>query len=142
MKKLLFTICLSLGFIAIQAQSLEELKTMQADKQGKIADLQAQIDATNAELDGIQKEIDVLSGWRKGLNGLIGFNFNRSFGWVANPNPRSRATSLNLGLTAYANYDKDKLFLHNKGIITESWQDIDKSDADRTVQGDGLFKNL
>lgn len=31
--------------------------------------------------------------------------------------------------------------MHNKGILTQSWQDVDKSDADRAAENDGLFKN-
>ena len=123
------------------AQSIEDLRNDQMNLLGKYADLEAELTATQGEIDALQKEIDILSGWRKGLNGQIGFNLNKSLGWVANPNPRASTTSLNLGLTAYANYDKEKLFWHNKGIITESWQDVDKSDADRAVSNDGLFKN-
>ena len=129
------------SFAQNNLRNLEELRTMQQDKISKMADLQAQINALQGEVDAFQSDIDDLSGWRKGLNGLIGFNFNRSFGWVANPNPRSSATALNIGLTAYANYDKDKFFWHNKGVITESWQDIDLSEAEAEIDGDGLFQN-
>jgi len=129
------------SFAQEEMQTLEQLRSMQTDKISKMADLQAQMDALQGEVDAYQTDIDILSGWRKGLNGILGFNFNKSFGWVANPNPRASATSLNVGLTGYANYDKDKFFFHNKGVITESWQDIDKSDADRAATDDGLFQN-
>jgi len=141
MKKLLFTFCLSLSFLFTQAQSLEELKSMQAEKQGMIADLQAQIDAANAELDGIQKEIDVLSGWRKGLNGLIGFDLNNSNGWIANPNPDASSSALNLGVNAYALADKEKSFWHNKLNLQKAWSDVNTSKSDDGAEEDGLFDN-
>lgn len=145
--KQLFILCLAFFFTTKfivgqeEMQSLEQLRSMQANKVSKMSDLQAQLDALQGEVDAYQDDIDILSGWRKGVNGLFGFNINRSVGWVANPNPRASTTSLNIGLTGYANYDKDKFFFHNKGIITESWQDVDKSDADRDAENDGLLQN-
>jgi len=136
----LFIFCfVSLNFI--QGQSLDELKSMQAEKEATVADLQSKIDGINGELAGLQKEIDILSGWRKGINGLVGFDWNNSNGWIANPNPDSRATSLNIGLTAFANADKEKTFWHNKGIVQKAWNDVDKSEGDREAEGDGLFDN-
>lgn len=136
----LLILCLiSLNYV--QAQSLEELKTMQSEKLASIEDLQSQIDGINGELEGLQKEIDILSGWRKGINGLFGLDWNNSNGWVANPNPDSRATSLSIGITAFANADKEKTFWHNKGIVQKAWNDVDKSDGDRMAAGDGLFDN-
>lgn len=123
---------------AQEMKTLDELRTIQSEKVAQMADLQAQMDALQGEVDTYQDDIDDLSGWRKGLNGLFGFGLNRSNGWVANPNPRASSTSMNIGLTGFANYSKDKFFLHNKGIITESWQDVDRSDADAD---DNLFDN-
>lgn len=136
----LFLFCF-ISIVLIQAQSLDELNTMKTEKLSEIEDLQSKINGINGELAGLQKEIDILSGWRKGLNGIFGFDWNNSKGWIANPNPDSRSTALNIGITAFANADKEKTFWHNKGIIQKAWNDVDKSDADRMASDDGLFDN-
>ncbi len=124
-----------------QSQSIDELKEMQSEKKAQISDLQSQIDAAQAEVNSIQKEIDKLSGWRKGFSGLIGFDVNNSNGWVANPNPDASSSSLNLGLTAFANRNGEKYFWNNKATATKSWQDVDLTEADAMNQNDGLFDN-
>jgi len=129
------------SFGMLNGQSLDELQTMKAEKEGSIADFEAQIDAANAELAELQKEIDILSGWRKGVTGLVGFDWTNSNGWVSNPNPDARSSALNIGITGFLNNDKEKTFWHNKGIIQKAWQDVDKSEADRTTPDDGLFDN-
>ena len=116
-------------------------ESMQAEKNAQIADLQGQIDALSGEVGSLQKEIDILSGWRKGYNGLIGFDWNKSNGWIASPNPDASSTGLSINATAYAMRDKEKYFWHNKGIVQKAWQDIDLSDADSTTDDDGLFDN-
>jgi len=122
-------------------KSVTELKALQEAKIAKMADLQAQLDAISGEVDAFDDEISALEGWKNGLNGLIGFNLNRSSGWAANPNPRARTTGLNIGITGFMNYDKDKFFFHNKGVIAETWQDLDLSQDDLDDKEDGLFKN-
>lgn len=145
MKVLLSTITMILAVGLLTAQddmkTLTELKALQEGKIAKMADLQAQMDALSGEVDAFEDEIAYLSGWRKGLNGLVGFNLNKSAGWVANPNPRASTTGLNIGLTGFMNYDKDKFFFHNKAVITEAWQDVDRSEQDSNAPDDGLFKN-
>jgi len=129
------------GCLSANAQSVEELKEMQKEKKATISDLQAQIDAAQAEVSSIQKEIDKLSGWKKGFSGLVGFDVNNSNGWIANPNPDASSTSLNIGLTGFANRLGEKYFWNNKATITKSWQDVDLSEADAGTEDDGLFDN-
>lgn len=131
----ILAIC-GIGVIGI-SQSIDELKTSQSEKTAAADELQAQVDALRSEADGIQTEIDKLSGWRKGINGLIGFDFNNSDGWIANPNPSAKSSSLNLGINAYLLNDKEKTFWHNKGILNKAWQDVDLVEADEF----GLFEN-
>ena len=140
----ILTILLVLVTINLSAQDVRTMEQIKLDQEGTIsqmADLQAQLNALEGVLDTYDNELDQLDGWQKGLNGLIGFNFNRAFGWVANPSPRASTTAFSLNLTAFANYSKDKFFFNNRAIVTESWQDVDLSDADREQEGDGLFNN-
>ena len=157
MKYLQLTFCfLFISFGMLNAQSKEELMTLKAEKAGTIADYEAQIVAAKAEMEGLQKEIDKLSGWRKGVSGLLGLNWNNSNGWIANPNPDAKSSSLNIGITGFLLNDKEKTFWHNKAIIQKAWNDVDLSEADnikRDINGnqifdeegnpvsDGLFKN-
>lgn len=136
MKKTLGICFLILLCFGLKAQSLDELKAQKAEKAAAAADLEGQAKAIRGEIAGIQKEIDFLSGWRTGFSGIVGFDFNKSVGWVANPNPDASSTSLNIGLTAYALNDKPKYFWHNKAVITKSWQDVDLTEEDT---GDNLF---
>ncbi|MBT8189269.1 MAG: DUF3078 domain-containing protein [Saprospiraceae bacterium] len=136
---LFFVLFLSAGFV--QAQSLEDLQSMKSEKEAVIGDLQGQIDALQSEVDGIQADIDKMSGWRKGFTGILGFDFNNSNGWVANPNPDASSSALNIGVTAFANKDMEKSFWNNKAVITKSWQDVDLTDADSGAEEDGLFDN-
>ena len=142
MKNLLLLISVLLLSMGItQAQSLEELKTQQAEKMAMADDLKGQADAALAEADALQKEIDILSGWRKGVAGMLGFDWNKSNGWIANPNPDAQSSSLNLDLTGYLMNDKEKTFWHNKANIVKAWSDVDLSAVDDTISGDGLFDN-
>lgn len=145
MKGLLITLTLlvTTGLLTGQQdmKSITELKALQEAKIAKMADLQAQMDAISGEVDAFDNEISALEGWKNGLNGLIGFNLNKSAGWAANPNPRASTTGLNIGVTGFVNYDKDKFFFHNKGIVTEAWQNVKLSEADNANNDDKFFDN-
>lgn len=138
MKKLIvIPVLLATLTFTLQAQTIEELITMQSEKTAAADELQAQADALRAEADVLQSDIDKLSGWRKGVNGLVGFNLNNSNGWIANPNPDAKSSALNIGVNAYLLNDKEKTFWHNKGILNKAWQDVDLAEKDNT----GLFDN-
>lgn len=141
MKKIilsLFSIALTLS---LNAQTVDELKEIQKEKKAYIDDLKAQIEAAESELKGIQKEIDVISGWKKGFAGLVGFDVNNSNGWVANPNPDASSSALNVGINAFANKAGEKYFLNNKLVFTKSWQDVDLESEGNMDEEDGLFDN-
>jgi len=142
MRNLLLLFCFTFFSVGLAtAQTLSEYEAMKADKEATVADLQSQIDATAGEIADLQRQIDLLSGWRTGYSGLLGFDLNNANNWIGNPNPNSTSRSLNLGLTGYANNDKEKTLWHNKGLLTKAWQDVDLSTDDESVEGDGLFKN-
>lgn len=139
--KLLFTFFMVFGFVAINAQGLDELKNMKTEKESAVAGLQGQIDALNGEIGDLNSQINKLSGWRKGISGLVGFDFNNSSNWVASPNRSARSSALNIGITGFANKDTEKSFWNNKLLITKSFQDVDITEADRDAPDDGLFNN-
>jgi len=95
---------MSFGLMA--QESLMELKEKMAEMEAQQADAQGQADALQGDIEGLQKQIDKLTGWRKGVNGLFGFDWNNSGGWIANPNPDAQSSSLNINLTGYALNDK------------------------------------
>lgn len=130
---------IAFGFIGLQAQTVEELKSMKAEKSAAAAELQAQANALKGEASALQQKIELASGWRKGLSGIVGFNLSNSDGWVANPNPNATSQALNLGLTAIANLSKTKSFWNNKLIISKAWQDVDLKTANEP--NDDLFDN-
>ena len=137
--KFLFSFILMGTLTIMNAQSLEELKSLQSDKAAEAADHSAMAGAAQAEVDALQGQIEKLIGWRKGFSGIVGFDWNKSNGWIANPNPDASSTALNIGLNAYALMDKQKVFWHNKGIISKSWSDIDT--GKESEEEDNLFDN-
>ena len=122
-----FTIGASYG------QTIDELKKQRDEKSAQQAELQGQADALAGEVAGLSDQIVKLSGWDTGLSGILGLNFNKNDKWQGNSNSSS---AFNLGLTAFANQNKDKYFWNNKGILNKSWQDVDKSGED---DNDKLF---
>lgn len=145
MSKYYFILCFLLGsFVALQAQSKEELEARKAELMSAQADLKEQVDAFNAyqaQIDGINGDILKLSGWQKGLSGLVGFSLNKSNSWVSSPNPNASSSSLNLAFTAHANKITNDYFWRNKGILNKSWSDVDLTEADGIADDDGLFDN-
>ena len=138
MKNYILIVCVVfISLSLVKGQSLDELKTMKSDKQAMIDDHQSKINAAQAEIDDLQTQIDVLSGWRTGFSGLLGFDWLSSNGWAANPNPDASSSSLGLNLTGHALMDKEKFLWHNKGIINKAWQDVKLNDEDD--DGLGLF---
>ncbi|MEM9548411.1 MAG: DUF3078 domain-containing protein [Bacteroidota bacterium] len=137
MKKLYILIFTIIAFtVNSNAQTLEELKAKKAELAGQAAAKQAEVDALNGEISSLSKEIDILSGWMTGFSGNLGFDFNKSNNWVANPNPEASSSSFAVSLAAFANKMTDKTMWRNKGLITKAWQDID---IDEAGNGMGLF---
>lgn len=138
MKKL-FTLAIlaSCSFVMMQAQSLEELQAMKASKEEMVATKSAELEALGAEIASLTDQINLLSGWRTGLAGIVGLNFNNSNKWAGSPNPTSSSTGLNLSVTGFANRNQEKWFWNNKLIINKAWQVVNIGDQD----GGELFDN-
>ena len=124
-----------------QAQTLDELKSMQDEKNAIAADLQSQADAAKAEADGLQSQIDILSGWRKGLGGILGFDWSRANKWASGSGPdvplgTNSSTGLGADISGHLLRDTEKAFWHNKLKIVENYKDIDLAGDN---DDDGLF---
>lgn len=122
---LLSTLCGVFCLVAnfSQAQSLDELKSMQAEKSAAVAALQAEVDALDAQ-------IFAYPGWKVGGVGVTGFNLLANNNWFALANPNSQNQGLSIGLGAYANLDVEKYFWRNllDVNIARSANFIDKAD--------------
>ena len=141
MKRIVITTLIVTIALCSNAQSLDELKNRKAELEAQRAVQQAEADAFNGEIAELASQIEILSGWKKGFSGAIGFDFSKSNGWIANPNPDASSSALNLNFTGFANRKGEDFFWNNKGIVAKSWQDVDLSDADSGVNDDGLFDN-
>ncbi len=141
--KLLIIMLLCAGFA--QAQSLDELKSMQSDKATMAADLQAQADALMGEANGLQDQIDKLSGWRKGLGGIFGFEWGRSNNWGGDgvANADETGSVFNAGVAAdisgHLLKDTDKTFWHNNLKIVGTYKDLDLANEVGEARADGIF---
>jgi hypothetical protein len=92
--------------IGVQAQTIEELKTMKADKQAELTALQA-------EIDGLTTQIQSFPGWKIGGAGIVGLNLLSNNDWFAIATPNSSNNTLNVGFSAFANLDEEKYFWRN-----------------------------
>lgn len=137
MRKVLLLAFLIMAGMSAQAQTLSELKAQRDAIATKAGEAKAVADDLQGQVDALSDKILKLSGWRKGFNGLAGFNLTNSDNWVANPNKTAISTALSVGFTAFANKTDEKSFWNNKGIISKAWNDIDLSDD----EDDDLFDN-
>lgn len=140
----LFAALVSAG--SLHAQTLEELKAQKADLAAKAAEAQGIVDGFNGEIAGLQKQIDLLSGWQRGLSGTIGFDFAKTKNWAAAPNKDASSTGLGIGLAAFAHNIKEKTLWRNNLTIEKAWQKVDlgvqQYDADgNPVEPASLFDN-
>ncbi len=112
MKNFILTILLGfVGLAAVNAQTMDELKAMQAEKQ-------AAADALVAEAADLQKQIDEFPGWKIGGVGIAGFDLNGNDNWFALNLPNSKSTGYGVSLGAFANLDRDNYFWRNLGNLT------------------------
>jgi len=101
----LFSFLMILSF-GMQAQTMEELKTMKADKMAQLAALQA-------EVDDLTGQIEKYPGWKIGGAGVIGLNFLSNNDWFAIANSNSSNNTLGIGFSAFARNDQEKYFWNN-----------------------------
>lgn len=139
MKKITLLLCMfCVAFTAVNAQTLDaDLKA----KQAELAAAQEAVAALEGAVSDLESQIEKGAGWLTGFGGTVGFNFNKSNGWIANPNPNASSSGLAIGLSGYANNITEDFFWRNKGILNKAWQDIDLSSADGGIDEDGLFDN-
>lgn len=90
--------------------NLDELKTMKAEKEKMAASKQAEADAIKGEIADLDSKITVLSGWKTGLFGAVGFNFNQSNNWQTNAIKNSTSASFSGSLSVFANRQAEKYF--------------------------------
>ena len=130
MRNFYFTLIAVLFFaLNINAQTIEELKSQKADLAAKASLAQAEADKLGGEIAGLQKQINIMSGWVKGVSGNVGLNLSSSNNWVAAPNPTSNSTGLGVGLATFANKMSKKTMFRNKGILNLAWQKVDLNDG-------------
>ncbi len=129
MLKKLLTFGLLAFSVMANAQTLDELKTMKAEKAKEAAEIQAKADALKGEVAGLTEKITVLSGWRKGLFGGVGFNLNNSNGWATNAIKNSSAASLSGAVNTFANRQSAKYFWNNSGVLNLGWLKFDDKDV-------------
>jgi len=133
---LLFMFCVA--FTAVDAQTLDaDIKA----KQAELKAAQESIDKLTGEIADLEASIESGAGWLTGFGGTLGFNLNKSNGWIANPNPNASSSALAIGLSGYANNITEDFFWRNKAILNKAWADIDLSDADSGIPEDKLFDN-
>jgi len=135
-----FILLMVLSIGGLQAQTLEELKAQKADLVAKQDEKKAEADAFNKDINALSKQIESLTSWQIGLSGLLGMNLNNASNWQANTNRNSSSSTLNLGLSAFANNIKEKTFWRNNLATNISWQGLDNDTKD-DLDGTGFLEN-
>jgi hypothetical protein len=100
------------------AQTIDELKAVQATKKDSIAAIQARVDA-------LQGQIDAFPGWKKGAFGTIGVNLSNFNNWYSKGAPNSSAGNIGITINAFANLDQDKFFWKNAATVNLAWVKLD-----------------
>lgn len=121
MKKLVF---LAAGLLAISignAQTVDELKAIQALKKDSVAAIQSRVNA-------LQGQIDAFPGWKKGLFGTIGANLSGAKNWYSQGIPNNSSGNIGVGVNGFANLDQDKYFWRNGMNINLQWVKVDNKD--------------
>lgn len=130
MKKILLIFTLAFLGWNINAQTLEELKKMKDEKAAIAAAKQAEADIVKAEIADLESKIVVLSGWRKGLFGGVGFNFNNSNNWQTNAIKNLTSSALSGNVNMFANRQASKYFWNNSASLNLGWLKIDDKDIE------------
>jgi len=123
MKKFILTLSLIIGFSSLNAQTKDELKALQKEKNDSISVLKGKADA-------IQAEIDALPGWRLKATGTIGGSISGFNNWYSKETPNSSVGNFGINLNAYADLMEDKFFWKNATNINIGWIKFDDKDDD------------
>ncbi|KAA5820876.1 DUF3078 domain-containing protein [Algibacter amylolyticus] len=118
MKKLFFTLLLSVSVLSINAQTKEELQAQKSEKQ-------AIADAAQGEANALQAKIDALPGWRKGAFGTIGGSLSGFKNWYAQEAANNNSGNIGLTVNAFANLIEDKFFWRNSLTTNLNWVKLD-----------------
>ncbi|SFC93186.1 DUF3078 domain-containing protein [Algibacter pectinivorans] len=121
MKKLFFTLLLSVSVISINAQTKEELQAQKSEKQ-------AIADAAQAEANALQAKIDALPGWRKGAFGTIGGSLSNFNNWYSQGTPNNASGNIGFTVNGFANLIEDKFFWRNSLTTNLNWVKLDNKD--------------
>lgn len=121
MNKYLLALALVIAFSSLNAQTKEELKALQKEKNDSIAVLKGKADA-------IQAEIDALPGWRFKATGTIGGSISGFNNWYSKESPNSSVGNFGVNLNAYADLIEDKYFWKNATNINIGWVKFDDKD--------------
>lgn len=124
----------------LNAQSLSELKTQLAGLEAQKAEKSAEAAAFQTNIDALKKEIELLSGWQTGVNGIVGLNFGGSSNWASNANPNNSFSNLSIGLNGFANNIKEKTFWRNTLNANLGWQGLDVN-TEEDLGGTGFLGN-
>jgi len=127
MKKILFILVVLTSTIAINAQTLEEMKAVKAEKSDSIAKLQGEVDA-------IQAKIDALPGWKMGAFGTVGGSLSGFNNWYSKGAANSSAGNIGVSANAFANLLQDKYFWRNSASANLAWVKLDDLDIDTDAE--------
>lgn len=127
MKKLIVALFVVFGMSQINAQTKEELKALQKEKNDSISVLKGKADA-------IQSEIDALPGWRLSATGTIGGSISGFNNWYSKEIPNSSVGNFGINVNAFADLIEEKYFWKNAMNVNIGWVKFDDKD-DETDSG-------
>ncbi len=130
-RSLTFVLLMLIAFTS-QAQTMEELKAIKAEKEAEVA-------ALRGEIAMLTTRIDSFPGWDVGSFGTLGFNLSSFNNWIKGANPNAVSSSIRAAINGFANYDEPKYFWRNSGGINLGWQKLD-TDLDDNI--DAQFEQV
>lgn len=113
--------------LSYSQETLDELKTMKAEKEGVR-------DGIQEEINDLDTKIKEFPGWTKGFAGTVGLDFGGTNNWYADDVENIRKSGFGLSLNGFANRNEDKYFWHNglNAALTSSKvtnEDIDENNG-------------
>ena len=124
---------------------LTSLKSMFAEKEAAAAALQAQADEAAAAAADLQSKIDKLSGWRKGLGGILGLDWSNANRWggeavtASSDGGNVRSLGIAADISGHLLKDTEKTFWHNNLKVLGAYKDLDLAQETDIVRGDGVL---
>jgi len=118
-------------FYCSQAQNIDSLSAVKAEKEAAISGLKSDLAALEGEVAALNEQLITYPYWDKGLSGMVGIDIN-SFNnwWNRGPNLNSSAVNIGFSFNGFANKFGENYFWRSNGNLVLGWQKFSQDEDD------------